>query len=572
MISLGLNKGLTSYNKSLKDGGTALISNNDIISAISEERVSRKKADGGFSKSLEYILKNNNITIDDIDIIVYSSCCEFNPHIEQSAFPLQHKKLIIPTKSHHFSHACSAFLLSDFDEAITIVMDSGGDVLENMSIENDWWKYKREQSSYFLCNEKEIKLIDRDFGHPYECGIGEIFRAFTKFLGWKTKYAGKLMSLSALTSDSSFNKQDLYHLAYNNRLSSHIINNPIHPVSMIAQFGAKYGLDFGSPRKIDEEINDIHINIANYVQTQYEKFIIKKISYLISKYKVKNICIAGGVGLNCIGNSRILQNSGINNLFIQPAAGDQGQCIGNALYGLYYLNKKWSRFYMSHAFLGPDINVNNQKLEYIISRNNYKFNKIILNSPEKTIASMLYNNFIIAHFNGRSEFGPRALGNRSILANPQDISLKVKLNKIKKREWFNPFAASILEEQYPNFFYNSQSQSPFMLFTEKIRSNKKELVPAILHIDNSSRIQTVNRNSSERYYKIIYEFFRLSQIPLLLNTSLNSSDEPICETIEDALNTFDKLEIDGIVIGEYFIFRKENKKLINYLGSYNILD
>lgn len=568
MLALGINNGVTSFLKPLKDGGASLLDTNGNISAISEERLTKIKGSGGFYNSVQYLLENKNISINDIDVVVYSSCCEFNPAIDPIFKKFNFRNKVIEIPSHHFSHACSSFYLSGFDEALVIIMDSGGNVLNEMNRDMEWWNYKREQMTSYIASNNEINLIGSDFENPNDAGIGEIFRAFTKFLGWKTKYAGKLMSLASFAKESLYKNTKIFDINEYGKLTSVINNNPNFPIQMITDWARINNLNLESPRKVDSPILEEHIHLANFIQTAYENIICRKIEYLCQKYKTKNLCLAGGVALNCVANSKILQNTPIENLFIQPAAGDQGQCLGNAIWGTKMLMKKVCFPKLTNAFLSPySINIS---ITDIVRNENYstqRYFTVELKHPEQTIGDLIFKNFIIGHAYGKSEFGPRALGHRSIFASPMIKENKEKLNEIKKRENFNPFAASILLEYYPEYFFNPAIDSPFMLLTAKVRENKKQLIPAVLHEDQTSRIQTVSKDNCSRLYGIILEYYKLSGIPIILNTSLNSTEQPICEDVTDILKTFSKLDLDGIIIHDFLIVKKSNLRIAEYVRS-----
>jgi carbamoyltransferase len=557
MISLGINKGATRYGKILKDGGAAIISDDIIVSAISEERLTLAKGASGFEKAVPYLLKNADLKLSDIDIVIYSSCCEFNPEIDNSLTKLIPGTNIVRCPSHHFSHALSAYFTSGFDEAIIIVNDSGGDVLEKMS-DTSWWRYDREQASYFIGRGNSVEKVGVDFENPREAGIGEIFRAFTKYLGWDTKYTGKVMSLAGTVTESRFANIPIWDFAKNGKIFSSIENSPLSPVSMITSFVSGKKTDLPPQRSNQLPITNEHKELAFWIQSQYEKIICQKAQNLKEKYGIKNLCLSGGVALNCIANSKILANTEIEKIFIPPAAGDQGQCLGNAIYGINYLGIK--KYYSSFSpYQSPKQIIQNNE---IVSNENFlqHFELITLKRPEVAIATLLTSNKLIGHFYGRGEFGPRALGHRSIFASPINVSIKERLNQIKKREKFNPFACTILESHYSEWFHNSAENSKYMLLADKIRIEMQAKVPAIVHSDGTSRIQTVSYSDCPRVYEILNHFFLLTGVPLILNTSLNTNNQPICESVSSALKSFEDLKLDCLVINDYLIFSKFNRE------------
>lgn len=556
MISLGINKGITHFGKKLKDGGAAIVSDSRIISAISEERLKLIKGAGGYEDAVLFLLERAGLSIEDIDIITFSSCCEYNPKLDSnSTSKLFSNKKINKSPSHHFSHAASAYFTSGFYEALIVVNDSGGDVLDSMT-DNLWWNYRREQASYYIARDSHIEKIGVDFENPLEAGIGEVFRAFTKFLGWNTKYTGKVMSLAGTLSESKFSSSGIWEFNNDEKIISPIENSPNSPISMVKSLGEHRKLILPSPREFNSEITKEHKELAFWVQSQYEKIICKKIQSLVKRYNIKNLCLSGGVALNCVANSKILANTEIENLYIQPAAGDQGQCLGNALYGLHQLGIK-SKFDRLCPYLSPAVFVSKN----LIESNEYflpNFELIHLKRPELSIASLVNSNKIAGHFYGQGEFGPRALGHRSIFASPVNANIKKRINVIKNRESFNPFACTILENHYSTWFYNSAESSKYMLLADKVKSEFRLKIPAILHDDNTSRVQTITPTDCPRVYEIINQFYQLTGVPLLLNTSLNSNNQPICESITEALKTFADLKLDCIIIDNYLILLKVN--------------
>lgn len=557
MISLGINKGITHFGKKLKDGGAAIASDSRIISAISEERLKLVKGAGGYEEAVLYLLRKAGLSIGDIDIIIFSSCCEYNPEIDyNSTSKLFTNKKIIKSPSHHFSHAASAFFTSGFDEALIVVNDSGGDVLDSMS-DSHWWKYRREQATYYIARDNKIEKIGVDFENPLEAGIGEIFRSFTKFLGWNTKYTGKIMSLAGTLSESKFSISPIWEFNKDEKIISPIVNTPNYPISMVKALGENRKLILPPPREFNSAITKEQIELAFWVQSEYEKIICKKIQSLVRRYNIKNLCLSGGVALNCVANSKILTSTQIDKLYIQPAAGDQGQCLGNALYGLHYLGIK-SKFDSLSPYLSPAVVVSRN----LIESNEYflpNFKCIHLKRPEISIASLVNSNKIVGHFYGQGEFGPRALGHRSIFASPINAKMKKRMNVLKNRESFNPFACTILENHYSTWFYNSAESSKYMLLADKVKPEFRQKIPAILHDDNTSRVQTITRTDCPMVYEIINQFYQITDVPLLLNTSLNSNNQPICESISDALKTFTDIKLDCIIIENYLIVLEANR-------------
>jgi carbamoyltransferase len=336
---------------------------------------------------------------------------------------------------------------------------------------------------------------------------------------------------------------------------------------MINSLGEKRNIILPLPRESNSTITNEHKELAFWIQTEYEKIICKKIESLLKKYNIRNLCMSGGVALNCVANSKILTNTKIENLYIQPAAGDQGQCLGNALYGIHHLGFK-SKFNGLSPYLSPAVFVNKGAIE---SNQNYSpnFGLIHLKRPEIAIALLVNSNKIVGHFYGQGEFGPRALGHRSIFASPINANMKDRINSIKNRESFNPFACTILENHYSTWFYNSAKSSKYMLLADRVKPEFRLKIPAILHGDSTSRVQTISPSDCPRVYEIINQFYQLTDVPLLLNTSLNSNNQPICESISNALKTFADLRLDCIIIDNYLISLEVNREeLLSIIEPY----
>ncbi len=552
MLVLGINLAETSYGKALRDGGTCIANETGILVAVAEERVARQKAAGGFRRSSEQCLFSLGLSKEDIDLAVYSSCCETTTTAVPPALGLEAER-VMSIPSHHLSHAYSAFLVSPFEEAIIMVLDSGGNILDQESTAvKQWWTVQREQHSYYVGRGTSINLLDRDFFEPYEAGVGELYRAFTKYLGWESYvYSGKTMGLSAFGNKGRFHGTGLFYFE-GDRLKSRVINNPTDPVSMLRRYSAENGLFFGNPRSQTEPIEQIHMDIASYIQEEVEEAIQEKVRKLCKHTGLRDLCLAGGVGLNCLVNSKILENTPIRRIFVQPAAGDQGQCLGNALYGLFKLGGHEDRFAMT-AYLGPRHNLDIKHIQRALAPCLKEFEIAAPSDVLDTVAELLASGRIVGWFQGRSEFGPRALGNRSILADPRSSTMKELVNaKVKQREPFLPFAPTILAE-YTQDYFDTTVSSPFMLLAPIVKPEKRDEIPAVTHVDGTARLQTVSRADNPMFYDLIKAFYRKTGVPILLNTSLNSKDQPICETISDAIQCLVETDLDYLVIGNYLI-------------------
>lgn len=553
MIVAGINIASTKYNKELKDGGLCIIEDGNIRFAIAEERVSRKKRAGGFQEAFQYALNKLNLTKSDIDLIVYSSCCEkVRPDFRIKNFE---DIKSIPC-NHHYSHALGVYLTSPFDESIIIVLDAGGNVLNSDS--DSWWASRREQHSYFIARGHNIELHSVDFDKPRAAGIAEVYRAFTHYLGWpSSNYANKVMALSALGDGSIFPRKEIFSMNAHGYLTSAVENNPKEPLLMIYSLLRLHSLEEMLPRCSDEPIKKYHIDLSRWIQNESEKAIFSKTNWLIKQTGILNVCFSGGVAYNCSAIGKLLENTDAKNIFVQPASGDHGQCLGNAIHGYLMTTGKWDRKSFFNPFLGGEELLSFEKInDFIKEHSNLHIQKY--DNLPFVVAELLVKNNIVAWFQGRSEYGPRALGNRSILVSPLNLCMKDMLNVIKSRESFMPFAPSVLAERAEDFF-DTSFESPYMTAAFKVKKNKASLISAVVHTDGTSRVQMVRKEHNRKFYEVISRFYALTNIPLILNTSFNGPCEPIVETLKDAIDTFLRLDIIYLAIGDFLIEKRELK-------------
>lgn len=555
MNIIGANLGKTESGMLLNDGGICLLKNDKLV-ITSEERISRNKYAGGFEKSLYKILEKENLTIEDIDLFVFSSCCELpRTRIDLKSYNISDDKIVfIP--SHHLSHAYSTFFSSEFDQAIIMVIDNEGNIIKDYG-ENDFYKNKLEHMTYYIGNKGNIEFLERENILPEEIGVGDAYRYFTHYLGFPSYvYAGKTMGLSAYGSKIKYKEIKIFNFNdETGKINCKIKNNYKECEKAIKEFfDEEYGIDIVKPRTPIDDITQDYADLAELIQRETEDILIKKVKYLIEKTGIKNLCIAGGVGLNSVANSKILNETKIEKIFILPAAGDTGQCLGNVYYGYYNIMKKNKRGLFTSPYLGFSY-TDDEIFQELLKYKNIEIKKYDdYNLLNKEIAKSLIENKIIARYEGKSEFGPRALGNRSILMSPMKKENKDILNmKVKFREGFRPFAPSVLEEKASEYF-DVDVKSPYMLLVAKVR--KPDIIPAVTHEDLTARLQTVSKDDNFKYYDLISEFEKLTGIPVLLNTSFNINGQPIVETPKDAIECFLSTNIDELSIGSYIVKKK----------------
>ena len=581
------------------DSAAALLVDGEIISCAQEERFSRRKGDASFpTEAIKYCLKEANISISDINDIVFfekpflkferllETYIAFAPRGFKSfavAMPLWlkqklfQKRLIINElkkiaknncnfddklnfSEHHYSHAASAFFPSPYKKAVVLTVDGVG----------EW-----ATSTYGIGEENNLNLYGQ-IDYPHSLGL--LYSSFTYFLGFTVNSGEyKVMGLAPYGKP-----------IYKDLILEKIIDVKDDGSFFLDQkyFNYSTGLEmisknflklFNAERRIPEsEITDFHMDIAASIQAVVEEVMLKITKNLYKKYNIENLCLAGGVALNCVANGKILRESGFKNIWVQPAAGDAGGALG-AAYAIWYLKYKMKRKIvdktdsMKGSYLGPSFS--NIEIKSFLEKNNIDY----IEYDDKTLLAQTANDLklgkSVGWFQGRMEFGPRALGSRSILGDPRSDSMQKNLNlKIKFRESFRPFAPAIINEYLAEWF-NMSKKSQYMLFVsnllEKHHENiseedkkkkgidllniKRSSLPAITHVDYSSRIQTVHQETNPKFYGLIKEFHKQTGCPVLINTSFNVRGEPIVCSIEDAYNCFMKTNLDILVCGNFLI-------------------
>lgn len=565
MKIIGLNLDKTFYGLPLDNGGACLLVDGKVKMLISEERLNRKQYSPGFKMSLNYILENNNLSINDIDYFVASSCLESlstpkkaHEQLKQNGFDVPLKK--IKVSDHHLAHAFSAYYPSGFNEAIILVLDGDGNVLtEKMKSGTDntkkYWLNKIEHNSYYIARGNEINFFERDEIEAGENGFGGAYRYFTYFCGFPGyKYAGKLMGLSAYGSKrNKFRDIKLFDLLPNGQIKCLLPDSDrLNSSKVVENWLKKQGIKIKSRNSQDPITEDIE-DIAFLMQKELDRALIHKVNYLVEKTGITSLCIAGGVGLNAVTNRAILDNTKIKNIFIQPAAGDSGQVLGNAYFGVFNFDKKNIKRTPVSVYQGKEYSENEIKQALENEKLVIDYQKMSFDKLSKLAAQKIKEDCVIAWFQGRSEMGPRALGNRSILANPANKKMKDALNlKVKHREIFRPFAPSVLREKVSEWF-DIDFDTPYMIINAQVK--KPKIIPAVTHKDGSARLQTVSEKENKRYYRLIKKFEKLTKIPVVVNTSFNDN-ESIVETPQDALNCFLRTGIDYLFLGNYFVSKK----------------
>ena len=583
------------------DSAACILNNGIIIAAAQEERFTRKKHDSSYPfYAIEFVLKKSNLKLSEVDHIVFfeKPFLKFERLLETyvafapkgflsfaKAMPLWIKEKLFQKNllfnklkthddnykfdkniffsDHHLSHAASAFFPSPYNEAIVLTADGVGE-------------WATTTVAIGKGNNLEIK---KEIHFPHSLGL--LYSAFTYYSGFKVNsgeyklmglapygkpiYVEKIKKLIDIKDDGTFRLDQKY---FNYATGLTMTNN---------NFNNLFGHNPRDPK--NENISQFHMDIAASIQSITEEIILKLVRAIKKEYKINNLCLAGGVALNCVANGKIIQEKIFDNIWVQPAAGDAGGSLGAAL-AFWHIENKNERIVdfndsMRGGYLGNEFTQEEIEKELIFLGANFEtleYKDII-----KKTAELLSEENAIGWFQGRMEFGPRALGARSILGDPRSDKMQKNLNlKVKYRESFRPFAPSILREDLSEWF-DLSIDSPYMLFVANLNSNKKiemseeqdklfgidklnikrSNIPAVTHVDYSARIQTVSKENNKHFYDLIYSFKERTGCPLIINTSFNVRGEPIVSTPTDAFNCFMGTELDYLVIGNCILDKKK---------------
>lgn len=556
MLIAGVNTGRTRDGAlQLKDGAACILRDGEFIVAVAEERLTREKHAGGFERSLQYCLSAAGLEPTDLDMIVVSSCAE--EPLEDGydvGLPIERTR-VRAMPSHHLSHAYTAFMTSPFEEAVVMILDNEGNLLGGRK-DSAYWDNRVERNSYFLGSGDQIELIEAadDRLSDDEIGPGEAYRHFTYFLGWHSYvYAGNTMGLASYGRSDAFESLRVFDLE-SGSIRSLLRNGGSDPAAAVTNLGQASGFPIGPPRSPREAITPRHSDVAAVIQDELERALIYKAKTLYHVTGVKNLCLGGGVALNCVANRKILDCTPFERVYVGPAPSDSGQCLGNALYGWISLAERPRRRGGLSPFLGR--RYSESELMSAISEEETRLSCVRSPTIAQDAAGLLAEGHILGWFQGGSELGPRALGARSILADPRQPAMRDYLNLvIKHREPFRPYAPSVLDTDVGRFFDLPQP-SLYMELAATASAAVCGTIPAVVHVDNSSRPQTVFRGDHSPFSLLIAEFHRRTGVPMILNTSFNLSGEPIVESPKDAIQCFLRSELDALVMGDLLIRRR----------------
>lgn len=541
MYILGISGGFRVGNM---DGAACLIKDNQIIAACEEERFVRIKHAPGLIplEATKYCLKEAKIGIADIDILVFSGATYADMEHKLKRF-FEFKLGFCPRiyfVEHHIAHASSAFFVSGFENANILTMDLSGDGISTLMAYGE---------------ERKITKI-KEF--PRLNSLGAYYNIITQYLGFnRNNDEYKVMGLASYGKPVHnlewLLKKTVDGYLFNEKAIVELESGQPFPSFQEPLYNKKLLEIFSRPRIPGTVITKYHMDFAASGQNLLEKVICHLAELLYKKTGNRNLCIAGGVGLNCVANAKLRQLSFIDNVFITPAASDAGLAMGSALKTA--VDNGFRFGLLKHTYLGPVYS--NEEIENTLKHIKCDYKRY--SDIAKFVAQKISQGFIVGWFQGRMEYGPRALGSRSILADPRSKNMKDKINyAVKFRESFRPFAPSVLADKVSDYFVNALD-SPFMTLNFDVVNKKREEIPAVVHVDGTSRVQTVNKDTDPLYYHLIKEFYRITGIPVILNTSFNVREEPIVCTPYQAVATFYGSGLDYLAIGD-FILKKARLK------------
>jgi carbamoyltransferase len=447
---------------------------------------------------------------------------------------------------HHDAHAAS-FFVSPFEEATVLVMDGYGD---------------ETAQSVYVGNGNRLERVSQT--QIFE-SLGMLYTAVTQHLGFRLFEEGTVMALAA-TGDQTYTKKfrELVHFRADGdfSISRDFISYDTHGLNK--PFKNRFIEAFGPRREKDDPITQRHCDLAFSLQSTIEETALHVVRALSKRHKSRNLCLTGGVALNCISNARLLRDTDYDSICVPPCASDSGAPFGSALWHYHQTLGRQRTYQLTHAFHG--IGYNESEIAEALRRSGLTYQRLTKQELTHQVAKDLAAGRIIGWFQGRSEVGPRALGNRSILADPRDVGMKDRLNsRVKLRAWFRPFAPAILEERVSEFFEISQAD-PFMTTAPRVRAGKTGLIPAAVHFDGTARIKTVSRRTNPSLYALIKRFANLTGVPVILNTSFNRR-EPIVQTPNEAVSCYLRTQMDALVVGNFYSSREKQHLLARDAGE-----
>jgi len=578
MLILGLNM-------SHADASAALLQDGEVVFAIAEERLNRIKHFAGFpALAIKACLDFVGAKMSDVDHVALGQDSDANLakkvqyavanpsgilnfiRLRQRKQPLRDvrsllaKALDVDPKAlrfqehhleHHIAHIASAYYCSPWDKAAGFSYDGSGDFVSTMMAR---------------CEGNRIEVLDRVF---LPDSLGSFYTMICEFIGFP-QYGdeGKVMGLAPYGKDTlcdrlaeviglrngSFNLDLSFFKPLGSNQGMQVL--PDGTVHLARHFSPRMVKAFGNPRERHTEITQREMDLAYAMQRRFEDVLFHLLKQLHQRVPCEELAMAGGCALNSVANGKLFTRTPFRRTWIQPAAGDEGLAVGAALHTYHAVLHQPRRFVMKDSYLGPEFS--HARLESDLKKAKLRYRKLERGPMLETVAQEIAMGKIVGWFQGRMEWGPRALGNRSILAHPGLPGMKDVLNaRIKQREWFRPFAPSILEERQCEYFEHDLP-SPFMLHVYKIRAEKRAQLSAVNHVDDTGRLQTVSREQNPLYYDLIRAFEQKTGIPVVLNTSFNENEPIVCQP-EEAIDCFKRTRMDVLAIGPYLSMKTENE-------------
>jgi carbamoyltransferase len=576
------------------DVSACLLRNGEIAFAIAKERITRlKHASGFYQEVIDYCLDAEGIRLDDVDLVVRNCYVlpvdDLERRLTAMEMPLylpeperdqaKHHPLFcaqsnkVVNLSHHLAHAYSGFAACPFDEGVVMVVDGVGgyraDVMEEVPPGSDTGPLARESESYYRFSGSQLEPIKKVWLEPargflsdefyHMQGLGAVYSRVSTYVFGDWNKCGELMGLAP------------YGRPHAVKPFLELENGELKVVPWPAAYDQPWLTETTTEQKWEASPSMKHWeDLAWQIQDDTERVLLARAKWLRETTGAKNLCVAGGVGLNCVANGVLARESGFENVWIQPAAGDDGIAIGCAYYGHLAVRKQPRTHVIKHAYFGKPYR--DEEIKNAVSKRMVRLVSNAVPSPDicKETAKILADGNIIGWFQGRSEFGPRALGNRSILADPRTAEMKDILNsRVKHRQPFRPFAPIVLKERADEIFLGP-GDSPYMLMAKHVAPEWKDRIPAIVHVDGTARVQTVDEASNPTLYRLLKEFDALTGVPVLVNTSFNIKGEPIVETPEDAINCFLGTGIDYLILHDTVMSKKAVHRFLSpIIGVYS---
>jgi carbamoyltransferase len=567
------------------DVSACLLRDGEIAFAITKERITREKHDTGFYQEVvDYCLSAEGISLEDLDLIVRNcyvlpvedletrmvsqdvpEVMDEDERIQAAKNPMflsRSDKVV--TVSHHLAHAYSAFAACPFPDGAIMVVDGVGnyscDVTEPGQPTNTADPLAREAESYYRFEGSRLETLKKVWLRPvrgflsdefyYMPGLGALYSRVSSYIFADWNKCGEVMGLAPYGRPNAL--------------------KPLLALRDGELVVREWGLELDKPWLVDREPDwevspcmEHWKDLAWQVQADAETVLLKRAIWLRQTTGATNLCLAGGVALNCVVNGRLTREAGFENVWIQPAAGDDGIAIGCAYYGHLAILKQPRSFVMHHAYLGADYNDAAVRAAASKGLVRAQTTRTVCSDVCSRTASLLAEGHVFGWFQGRSEFGPRALGNRSILADPRRAEIKDKVNKrVKHRQAFRPFAPVVLAERAHEIF-EDEAESPFMVLTKYVRPEWRGKIPAVVHVDGTARVQTIRQEHNPRLHRLLKEFEAFTGVPVLLNTSFNVKGEPIVETPGDAIECFLGTDLDYLVLHDMLLAKRALHRVLS---------